>query len=946
MPKRVYEIKNFKGVVKDVAFGNQPEGTLNDMNNFVLDKQNGSLVTRNGYTSGLTAPSTLTELNYHLTKPVGDVNYHIYCGKKVDTNKYIWVKPYYHNSTTAGTDDSGWALLSDNLGINILDLNTLSGVAKTITINNASTNFTYTTSNYYKNWTVVLTDGSQNSEKYLITAFSVAANVATLTLDRVYSDLTSANWIIGDIAQMDVIRFGHAVTPAWNDKFYPSYITPSSYSNDKAIRFSGDATDSQVYKNVWYGLVNRTFFPSDNTNKYTFTESYADYAECKAPLSVLLKSSSTSQSTSNFIKDQIDYDFIGNISSTKWAAHGNQTAQIIDVNIDGISTRALRITSSGDGDSSANYVDLNTSGINSFVNGTDYEVTLKLFLQGAFEGSLTYFGGYIASGANNKTQYKLAGNGGEAVNQNDALYTYNNFLTITAGANAAPTIRIWTNATQSTSPNAQLHILGISISAVGGGIIKNELPINKTYNIYGTYVYDGYQESELMFLDRKYIQEKFSVYNVVLRQNLGTLNKRITGCRIYVGIDDYDTTLNDTSKRLSPAFLIKDISFVDSTSSWSKNSTTGYFEYTLSITKQDIDSVQVTWEQKTNRDVSTATTISCSLYEQSAGRIFAAQWNGNNNILRYTCINGDGVPCEDIFPSSEADFQTKIVSGAGNVIKELIEYEGNLIVYKEKSRLLLTTSDPHDLWKLKVIDNTAGAYNQNVAQKISGYIIDADENDVYIWNGGIVRSMFDGVFRKYWQTQVGSGMYSWIDPVDKTYNILPQSISPSTGKTYFKIKIGELPTIQTLTHRADNVVSVKDGSIYFSNSTGASYLFNTSLQDNGSNFDVMFDTGNIVPERNAFINLDEFHIDFILSGTVSVQPTITIYIDGSSFQTYSNVTLTNSGNTYLRRKIKAHQKARSFRLVMSGLKVNNLTSIPYVGIKYSIQEEFGDVRTL
>ncbi len=939
---KTWRLNNFSnGMFYDVGNGKQPPNSLNFCYNLVPDKKLNSLTTRNGYTAGITKPTDIDVLDEYLSFPVtnpSSFDHHIYFGQDVSYNKHIWVYPYFHNSSSA---TSGWVDVGDTKDlVTAISATVLDGTARTITITGVSTFSLNTTANYYKNWIIALNDSSQTPEFFLVKSYSVsgsgALDTATFTVDTLKKFSTGSDWAIGDVVELYLVRYLHGQNPnaGYNQFKFPSYTSPAGYNSELAIRFSGGASTSQTHKPVWFGYLNKVFFPSDGTYKYTFTGSYADYAKCLKPSTGLLKSFAATDSESGMlILSAADYEFT---SATHWGVSGInysvaqgkielhedyeylwETTSVLD---------CIYITAGGTGDAS-NCVTLSNSLSNSYIatpSATPHTLLFQYSYKGDDNPTVVFLKGSTEIGRLRID--KTVGVGGE-----DFVRTA--YLTFTPSAvdeslsfyflqgTYSPLAVTWINYFPTTNENFGIR----------GG---------RTYNLYATFMYDGYQESDPIRLSSTYVTSKRFQLKTILQQKLGALNKRIEAIRLYMSIEDYNSTLNSNTTHNALRYFFREISLIDSTSTWTFNTSTGYFEYTDYFTSVDEDAMKYTWEQRTGRVENSSNSPAFGLAENASGRIFLAQFNHGTqtvtNSIQFTGFNDDGNACEDIFPDDPIYFQSKLTTGRGINITSLLEFNGDLVVFKPNSTVLMNTSDLLEYWRPKLISDGMGcAYDKTALRWIDG-IVWADSNNVYYWAGGIPENISLYRFKSYAGASATSE--AWIDSNDQTYNI-------SIGTAYFKIYPRTFSAYfqNLLPTDLDGVVTTKDGTVYFSKNDGTNYYFSTSKTDAGTAIVPYFDTGKIYGDGNTFILLDEFRANIYVTGTPSANPTFTVYVDETSVKSKS-MTLA-SGNNFFRLLIPPHKAGRYFNVVMDLPATSQEIFIDSIEMDFNEQHEKGDKRT-
>lgn len=939
-----WKVDNFSGIVKDIGAGKQPANTLNDSRNFGLQRKSGSLTSRYGYAAGLTAPSGMVSLDEHLclsvTTPAA-IDQHIWFGQDVTPAKHVWANPFYHLSDTAQTQNNGWVDINESKTVVITQNATVTGdTTNTIALTGADTCTALglsTTANYYKNWVIAFKpSGSDTITLWHIGGYTVASDLATFTLDNVIDEATGLNVTAARLktASFVIWRYFHSDRNSSSALFAPSYTSPAGYSTDLAVRFSGGSGSTVGYKNIKLGYINKTFFPSVTNRTRAMQGSYCDQAECFAPASTLLKSATlNSISSTNLIKSPTLNSYFVE-STTNWTAVGSNHTQSYGWG-EGHYRLWFQFLASGDIDS--NHILLSgTSYLETLSTGNTY--TLKL----RYWHMMDSFPIKIAIGTSVYT-VSLDGSAGMAAGEN---FIKDVSLDFTVGTSGKPDIKIWS---EFAMPNTVV-IEGIALTLKSS--LTMDLDVKKTYRVYASYVYDGFQESELTYLSGSYVAQEFATYDIILSQGFGALNKFATAIRLYCSKDDGDTTIGSNTTRDSAVYLVANIPLSSATTGWSFNATTGKYEYTKSITENDFKLSEGTWEQKTGRVASASTTCSYSIAAPIAGRIMLAQdydysdARAYTNRIRYTGFSGSGVMCPDIFPNLGDTNISDLGQGTGTDIKAIADYDGNCVVWKDASMLLITTSETVSLWRTEIISDSIGATNKYVPKKLGRSLYWSDAKDVYRWNGGEIVSLGRGVFRDYYQSIYVATQRAWVDRSDGSYN-LALSLGGTTKTLWFKIDPqSPLPTIHQLGTNIIlwTVAQTRAGVIYFTTSISTTYTnnkFSLDTDDSTAAIPMSFDTGWITPEARAFIQLEEIWFDVELAGTLSAI-TIALQIDDTAISFVTAPTVTTS-TKYHRVKVPPSRPGHRFKITWACSSTGTLV-INRVGAVYSIIGEYGDMR--
>lgn len=858
MPK-LLSIENFRGMVADAPDGKQPEGTCKTITNLVYDREVGSLVTRYTYENSLARPSGVATLNHWLTFPTtypSAQDNHIWF-----TEDGIFIRPYFHASGSA-TDD--WKLITeqklfDTVASGQATVN--ASPTNTLVITSADADGFSQTADYYKNWILYNT---QNADIFFVRGYSYAAassGTATFTLDTVVGLAT------GEVPDLCLLRYFHSDT-----SFTPAFSTPAGYATEIAYRFSGGRSSTVGNKNIWAGYLDKTFF-----NDYQFQGTYLDQAECKAPASGLLQSMTEANAISTLvITNTNDYQFLSP-TTTNWAAGGNHSRQL--ASLQGTDVRGMNIFATGDGDNATNRVTLASVTLST---GVSYTLRLNIaeLPQGAnlivdWNGTTI---GTIAYGSGYEGQDRVL----------DDPFDF----TFTVAGTATANLSLYFDA----PPAAPVFIKWINIYATS--ITNFGVMAGKTYSFYATYMYDGSQESELTYLGRKYISNSNAKITNILQLRLSSLNKRISSVRLYVAIDDGDTTKGSNTTRISPAFFFRDVLVTGSTYTWTLDATNGYYEYTDNFLGYDQENLKFTWEQKTRRTASTSTTCSYSLACMASGRVFVsndydyADAAGYYNRIRHTGFNGDGAPTPDIFPNIPEIAIKTITAGQSQEIKNIVEYAGDVIVLKKSSALRLKSSNPNsDAWELTLIKNGIGTRSKRAAYKFDKGLFFADVYSCYLYDGYRITDVLKGRWRNLYQTLVTAAT---AESIIVWYNPINDSIALTTGnvqglsQVYYEFNTNSWLPVKmdngaASTYRIGSVVTTSDGVIHFAPQTVGANALKISQTAGSVLVDVSIDTGYYdVPAgktgRAKWVN--------VLAESGNASPfTVVLLGDGSTLQT-------------------------------------------------------------
>ena len=938
-----WKIDNFLGVVKDVGTGKQPQNTLADSKNFTLQRKIGSLVSRYGYSAGLTKPTGLDILDEHLcfpvTKPAAS-DVHLWFGRDSGDAKHIYANPFYHNSATAQTQNSGW--------VDIQDSKVIASLAATPTVTPDTTNTIaltgadtctalglVATTDYYKNWVMAYT--KNGTSLWLVKSYTIASDLATFTLDSLInadSGVVVTAALLKD-GGFTLWRYFHSdrdsATP-----FTPSYVTPAGYSTDLAVRFSGGQGSTVGYKNTKFGYIKKTFFPSVTNRTHAMEGSYCDQAECAAPVSAasIFKSVATADvvaSANNFL-DTPSNDGIFTASTTHWAPTGASIA----MGLTSGNPSALYAEWFAAGSISDNYIKLPAANVKTLTdtNVYSFEIEYEAYEPGTSLGvsieSIEYVVplvmGTISQPIRKATiQFTKSGTG------TTSIYVWSKNILTGPMLFRSFTLRLSSEVLATTS--------------------ANPLETGYTYTFYAAYKYDGFQTSELTRIGSSYLNVAVSKLQLTLKQSLANLNKFVTDIQIYATKEKGNVA---TTTRTEPAYLIQSAALTSADTGWSFNAATGIYEYVLYVTDILFNNSPGTWEQMTGRIASASTTCSYSIAAPVSGRIMLAQDYDYadaalyTNRLRFTGfsgITGQGSMCPDIFPN-DGDYNiSSLTQGNGVDIKAIIEHDGDCIVWKTSSMLYVTTSQPGSLWITTVLSDSIGATNKFVPKKLGRSIYWSDPKDIYKWNGGEIVSLGRGVCRDYYQSIYNATQRAWVDNSDSTYNLwVYQGGGVNDSICFVFDSISPLPVFKSFVDISAVAVD-RSGKIWIaqrvSGSFANSFYFSTATVDGATAIPASFDTGWITPEDRAFIQMQEIWLDVEIAGTLS-GIAIVVQVDDASLSFVTAPTLTTA-KKYHRIPLPANAQGHRFRITWACSSTGTLI-INRMGALYSIIPEYGDMR--
>jgi hypothetical protein len=334
--------------------------------------------------------------------------------------------------------------------------------------------------------------------------------------------------------------------------------------------------------------------------------------------------------------------------------------------------------------------------------------------------------------------------------------------------------------------------------------------------------------------------------------------------------EDGDAT-GTTTTTVAPRFLMATIAVDnDATSTWTFDTTLGRYEYASSFNGADWINRGVTWEQKTQRTASASTTCSYFLAKQASGRTFLANdydyadARSYINRVRYTGFNGDGAPTPDIFPNIQDVFITTITAGQSQEIRNIAEYDGDIIVLKKSSILRLDTSNPDPFtWTLNLIKNGVGTRSSKASYKFDKGLFFTDLYSAYLYDGYQVRDVLKGRWRNLYQSLVTSDAIAtshivWFNPVKDSICIMIDSVTVGSGKTFYEFNTDTWLPVQnqqpTTTYAINNLVTTSDGVIHFAPTTVGANAFTFSQTFGTPTVNWTFNTGYLdAPVNKRFV---------------------------------------------------------------------------------------------
>lgn len=934
--------KNFEGIARDISTGKQPADTVNDATNVVYDREVGSLVIRHPNENvAIAVPSGVSAVSGYLTKQVtfpSATDMHA-----LFTEDGIFQYPYFHNGISATND---WRLITLNKSTGALTNTPTVNASPTNTIVLADTCTALglqTAANYYKNWVIrfqIDVLGVNVMSVWFVKAYSVSSDFPTFTLDQVIDEgtgvtVTAANLKTNGFTLWNYFHSDRNLETA--DYFVPAFTDPAGYSSELAMRWSGGAGSTVGYKLIKTACLNKTFFNATSPD-HTFQGTYVDVAECKPPASTIASSVTTADANANIITSENDFDFNG--TAENWADNGSHTGLlgtksiIITNNLPKenpkyreyqINANGLIVTATASGDlSSGGYVTLGSSFIGSMTHSVEYTLKFKAVSLGyanqAFDAKLR-FGIYV----------------------NSTLYQSKDVIVTT---NLAEQVVKFTIATTSNSPEIRIAMLDVGNGYANSFILDAisltpttssalALPDSFTYKLYGSLVYDKFQESELTYLGYVYMTKKNSKLSYQLQQQLGKLNKFVTGARLYVS-QEKDDTSSKGSITSEPKYLVADIPMDDdATSTWTFDTSQGRYEYNGGVNGDDWNNRGLTWEQKTGRTTSDSTTISASIFEQSAGRTFAAneydysESRNYVNRVRYTGFNGDGIPCPDIFPNIQDVFITTISSGQSQEVKTLLEYQGDLRIWKKNSYLNLTTSNPDVFtWRLQLIKDGEGCLSKYGAMRVDRGVLWSNRNGVMFEGGGFVKDLTKlGWWKTYYKSLVttdakAASQRVWYNYFDGSCN-LAYDTTGSVAHKYLKFFLDKPSPvlIENLTS-ADKFTAVQTlstGQTYFiGTASGFIMTFADSVSTNSTA--ITIDTGYRAVEidKRALVSW----VYFVAEGVVADTIVATIYGDGSTLVSAETKTIAATGRQFYKFQTAEYKPVKAVKLTISATNSN------------------------
>ena len=947
---RVY-LNDFKGLLTDVGYGKAPLNTFSDLKNVRRDIKVGSLVTRGGYgTSSLTAPtnSISDALNFPITYPSQqDIN--IWFG-----NSKVYQRPYFHTNDTVVDD---WVYVGESTTLASVPSFMFVGNILQISYGTGFTGSTLKAADYYKNWIIeVKTTAGTFVNSYFVTAstwVSTSGGYETYTLNY----MTDLNTYLNGIGTTHIVTIKRYLHSNFNTVL--TYTNPHGYSTNVAVRWSGGKGSGSTLQNTWSGYLDKTFFQNTSSG-YSYKGTYIDYAEIKAPVSSLFTSlaseSIITTSGGSVISNQSNDAYFTGTSET-WANGGGTATQSNTLtNYTWTTSEKIRIGGVVEFEEISHTLPalkLSSTGAGVAASDTNTLTTIASPTAGCFLASTSYtlqFGYILKRKSDVYTLPTFKIIAGDIENSFDLTFSDAplgaSVTFLTYGSITAHNIRMYFTAALTgvdfylTDINV---ISSLSYVSTGKGLVDN-----KTYRAYLCAEYDGFQDSELTYLSNIYIKNTGQKITTTFTIPFAELNKRITAYKIYLAIDDKNTTSTITTT--NPKYLVKTI-YISGTSANVFSLTGNNYSLSILLNQDDIDQSVYTWEQKTGRVASTSTTCSYDIARMISGRVFLAQdydytdAKTSTNRLRYSGFNGDGVMCPDIFPNIYEYGIIEAVSGSGNNINNLIEFNGNCVILKDNSIVVLNSGDQKELWRFDVVSDVIGGLGKNSSLKIDKGLVFAGQKDIYLWNGGGLNTLAQGIWKSTYgaliNTTYKDKCFLWFSNIDGHLYIAPNTTSyPS--KIYSFLLPDTMPQEVGYADNFKNYFKKSDGSVVGVLSTGVSYMFSSSNYDrSATDIAITAQTNYIMPDNKSNIVISEIFADVELSSTATAP--FSLYSNDTNGAANLIQTVNITGSTtrrHWRFPIAPHSpvKAISLKLEMATYSV-----IQNIGFDYEIQLEGGDV---
>jgi hypothetical protein len=288
MSQDIVSIEKWLGIITRPTKLSSPLGALESVKNLKFNKVMNAMCLRDGTSSYLNsfidiAGKELTILNNYFalsTETPSAQNIDLICGQTDEETKYIFQKPFYHDSSDPTDSFVDWG-------------ESLSGITiKSVSSNSVVFTGGSTTQGYYKGW--ILRNSTIGNILYVLDS-SFSAGDTTLTI----FGYAPSNWTTSN--NLVLYRNFHD-----NYSFSPTYSTvsgrpPVALQQGNALLFSGGMGSDVGLKPIWSGYIDKTFFvgATNETGGVPYKGTYVTEAEIKNSNGMVVNTASITSETTN-----------------------------------------------------------------------------------------------------------------------------------------------------------------------------------------------------------------------------------------------------------------------------------------------------------------------------------------------------------------------------------------------------------------------------------------------------------------------------------------------------------------------------------------------------------------------------------------------------------------------------------------------------------------------
>jgi hypothetical protein len=381
-------------------------------------------------------------------------------------------------------------------------------------------------------------------------------------------------------------------------------------------------------------------------------------------------------------------------------------------------------------------------------------------------------------------------------------------------------------------------------------------------------IYDGYQHGPLL-------EDATGEYDAANKKNLlmsatispGSLNKRITHVLFYAAQDDGDTT---ATGRVNPYYEIQRIAIVgaDYDAGWAPIANGSWYR-AASFDNTWWENRGNSFEMNSGFQMDVDTMFSFDLEVAMMNRQWAARiydyTQGKEDLDRiYTNPRQNGVVAPDIFALEPDIFVGRVLWGDSSYITGLIPNErGRLIVLKDRAVVDMGVDEAEDgaiQFQPSAISTTIGCASVNGYVNTAFGIFFAGYDDIWKFDGRL-SPMTAGVWEDGYRaltTAKKRACIAWFRPEDRSITFQFDGVADTF--THF-LETEDWRQTQ-YAHKMASYTVKRDGTVYWIDTGGNVYLFDTTATDAGTAIPTKFktgyfrcaDAGAIAILRDLFIN--------------------------------------------------------------------------------------------